>query len=97
MPLTPLPGVSGVLLGGGADVSPQLIFGWNITETTGVATAKVRFWDNNTNSGTIIASITLAANESRSDNFSPRGLNINHAVVYYEIVSGSVEGSISWA
>ena len=64
--------------------------GFSVAETTGAAPAKVYFRDGA--AGTIIAVITLVANESI------RG-NLGEGIEYYnglhlDVVSGSVEGSV---
>ena len=71
---------------------PCQLGGFSIAETAG-ATAKVRLWDNaTTNSGTLVATIPLAANGSLTKEFK-WGVRLA-AGLYVEVVSGAVEGSL---
>lgn len=67
-------------------------FGFTIRETAG-ATAVVRIYDNVTNSGTLLESISLAANESAREYYGD-GIQTIVGGIYVDIISGAVEGSI---
>jgi hypothetical protein len=72
------------------------LFGWNITESSGAATAKVRLWDGTNNSGNYLATITLGANESNREWFPDQSPQIRNNALFLEIVSGEIEGSVWW-
>lgn len=64
--------------------------GYSLRETAGAA-AVVRLWDNPAAaSGTILATIALAANASKDASV----LGVWFTGVFVEIVSGTVEGSV---
>lgn len=65
--------------------------GFSIRETAG-ATATVRIYDNTANSGTLLDSIQLAANESAREWYG-EGIDTADGI-RVDIVSGTVEGSI---
>lgn len=66
--------------------------GYTIRETAG-AVATVRIYDNaSAASGTLLATISLAANESR-DVQHPVGIRADRGV-YVDVVAGAVEGSV---
>jgi hypothetical protein len=72
--------------------TPKDYRGFTLRETAG-ATAVLRIWDNaTTSSGTIHETIGLTANESRSEFYS--GGMKSAAGIYFQVVSGSVEGSV---
>lgn len=81
----PIPGASGLVA-----TVPGRYLGFTIAETAGAA-AKVRIRDSGA-SGTILEVITLVANES-ADEFYEGGVPFATGL-YYELVSGAVEGSI---
>jgi hypothetical protein len=83
-----LPTASGVIVAG-----RLLVMGVFIGESTGAATAKVRFRDGSAVTGTRLTPYTLAANESVRDWFGDYGY-VYQQGVFMELVSGSVEGSI---
>jgi hypothetical protein len=68
------------------------LFGWNITESTGTAPAKVRLWDGTSNSGNYLGTVTLGENESNREWFPDQSPVIRNNAIYLEIVSGKVEG-----
>lgn len=70
------------------------IFGWNITESTGLAKAKIRLWDGTSGSepNTFIATISLSANSTET--MSGQSIQLKNNAVFIEIVSGSIEGTI---
>ena len=65
--------------------------GFSIRETAG-ATAVVRIYDNTANSGTLLDSVQLSANESRAEFYEP-GIEVNIGI-RVDVVSGTVEGSV---
>jgi len=69
--------------------------GYTVRETAGAA-AVVRFWANTVASGTLLATVSLAANESAGDTYDGRGL-IAAGGIAVEIVSGAVEGTFWYA
>lgn len=72
-------------------VTQTRFYGYTLRETSGSATATVRFRDTN-NSGTILETVQLSAGESRSE-FWPMALGTGGGV-YMSTVSGAVEGSV---
>jgi hypothetical protein len=93
---TPLQGDS---IGGVQSVAPTVsaLNGWEITESTGAAVAKVRIWDGTgTGAGNYLrAAIDLiAGGESIQDASSP--IQILNGGLYLQVVSGSVDGEIRW-
>lgn len=67
--------------------------GFSIRETAG-ATATVRIYDNaSANSGTLLDSIQLNANESAREWYGAEGIDASDGI-RVDIVSGTVEGSI---
>lgn len=79
-----------------ADATGRLI-GYAVRETTGTASAQVRFRSGTTVAGTPLGSgVTLAANESVREWFAPNGINVPTAV-FLERVSGSTEVTVYWA
>ena len=78
--------------------SDQLVYtgvgfygGFSVRETAG-STASIRVYDNTTNSGTLLDTIALAANESARENYANL-LQFSNGV-YVDIVAGTVEGSV---
>lgn len=83
-PFTIVPGVaSQTLIGGGGR-----LYGWSIRETTGAATAVVRF----TSGGNIIATIGLAAGASESRHFGQGGIAAEQDITAV-VVAGAIEGA----
>lgn len=82
---TALPGASGDITAGAAT-----LLGYTLRETAG-GTAVVRLRDGN--AGTHLATVSLAASESTRDWFGPSGVAAA-TKVYYEKVSGTVEGAV---
>lgn len=76
-----------------------IMYGWIIAESTGTAPAKIRIWDGTGGEGTgnYIGTVTLAENESNREWFGRDGPPIMKNAIYVEVVSGKVEGSISYA
>jgi hypothetical protein len=70
------------------------LYGWNITESTGSAAAKIRLWDGTNNSGNYLGTLTLGENESNREWFSTQSPQIRNNAIYIEIVSGKVEGAV---
>ena len=72
--------------------STQTVYaGFTIRETAG-STAVVRLYDNTAASGTLLETISLAANESAGA-FYPGGIWAATGI-YVSIVSGTIEGSV---
>lgn len=71
------------------------IFGWEINESTGSATAKFRLRDGTTAAGREIATINLAAGASSDIELGGPG-SLTGSGIFLEVLSGSVEGSILW-
>jgi DNA uptake protein ComE-like DNA-binding protein len=82
-----LPGSSGAVTA----VDGRLM-GFSARETTGTASAFFRLRAG-TGTGTILATVSLAANESVRDWFAPNGIQATGGV-YYELVSGAVAGGV---
>lgn len=89
--------ISGESVGGTPAIiqSVTAIFGWQINESTGSATAKFRLRDGINASGREIATVTLAANGTSNVEFSEATALTGNGV-YLEVLSGSVEGSVDW-
>jgi hypothetical protein len=83
-----LPGASTQLINGRV-----LVLGMAVGELTGAAAAKVRFRDGTTVNGGRILPVTLGANETVRDWFGDFGFLYQQGV-FFELVSGSVEGCI---
>ena len=67
-------------------------YGFSIRETVGAA-AVIRIYNNaSANSGTLLDTISLAANESAREDYA-MGLQAENGI-YIDIVSGTVEGSV---
>lgn len=64
------------------------------TRETAGAAAVYRLWDSADASGQLLLSISLSANESTRDFFPMHYLPFNTGL-YFELVSGAVEGNIS--
>jgi len=65
-----------------------------VKNTSNSAAAAFRLWDGSTNAGYEILPINLAANESTSDRIGWHYQRFETGL-YYELLSGGVEGSIS--
>ena len=63
-------------------------------ETTGTTTAVYRLWDGSGTDGTLILPVALSAAESTRDDFTEHHLTFRTGL-YYELVSGTLEGSVS--
>lgn len=66
--------------------------GFSVRETAG-STAAIRVYDNTSGSGTLLDTISLAANESARENYGTDPLSAENGI-YVDIVSGTVEGSV---
>jgi hypothetical protein len=76
-----------------ASTSPGALVGWSFRETAG-AVAQLELRDGDTrDSGALIASISLAANESKVQTFMPSGIGFGRGLVFV-VVAGNVEGSV---
>lgn len=68
--------------------------GFTIRETSGVAVAVVNIYDNaSAASGTLLDTISLAANESAREDYLPQGIRAGNGI-YVDVVSGAVAGSV---
>lgn len=75
-----------------AYASRAIYCGFSLRETAG-STAAVRVYDNaSAASGTLLDTISLAANESAREDYAA-GLQAENGI-YIDIVSGTVEGSV---
>jgi hypothetical protein len=87
----PFPTVSGLLVGGGGCIT------WHSSlETTGSAAATYRLWDGASaaNKNIPLLPISLSAGQSTRDFIAPHILPFQQGV-YFELVSGSVQGSLA--
>ena len=83
----PLPAASAVL-----ESRRGLLAGWSFRETSGSATATLRLWNTTNASGVKVATVSINAGESTRDNLTtPVECE---GGIYFELVSGAVEGSI---
>ena len=98
MPATPVAGNTLIHPHSGTQ-QVHVVEGWALAEMTGSAPARVRIHDGADANGDLMASITLAANESVRDFLIPQALTTRSGsgALYVEVVSGSVEGAIWWA
>jgi hypothetical protein len=84
---------------GGVESTVQSVgalYGWNITESTGTASAKIRLWDGVSNAGNYLGTVTLGENESNREWFSGQSPQVRNNALYLEVVSGKVEGAVWW-
>lgn len=78
---------------GALAVGVGVLAGYTLRETAG-AVATVRLWDNaSAASGTILATVALAANASAVSIADSGGIWFN-AGVFAQVVAGTVEGSV---
>lgn len=85
---TQLPSASGGVIEG-----PYKFHGMSVRETSGTTPAVFRLKDGTTNSGGLFDTVSLAAGESLREWYAPIGKNVTTGI-YYELVSGAVEGVI---
>ena len=78
----------------GGDV--RALCGWSVAETTGAASAAIRFHDGSSATGEVFTRINLVANESNREYFTKDGVRCFTGRIYLEVISGSVEGVIYW-
>ncbi len=71
---------------------PNSLHGFALRETTNAARAVVELRAGESDEGTLVASITLAAGESIRDWFGPNGIAVSGLRLVR--VSGSAEGSV---
>jgi hypothetical protein len=85
---TNLPGASGLV------IAETTLMGFSVKESTNVAgaTASMRLRAGNV-TGAILATVTLAQNESTSDWYGPSGIAAAGGV-YFELLSGSIAGGV---
>lgn len=74
--------------------SVGILFGWNITESTGLAIAKVRLWDGTTKEGNYLATIDITKEGGNTDFFSSNSIELHNNAIFCEVVSGSIEGVV---
>jgi hypothetical protein len=94
MPSTPISATTTISLPG---EPVNWVLGWSLAETTGTGTARVRIYDGTSSSGSMLASVNLAANDSVRDVLAEGLLKPTSGAVYVQVAAGSVEGSIWWA
>lgn len=63
-------------------------------ETTGSAAAVYRLWDGSTNAGKLLLPVSLSSGESTRDYIHAHHLSFTTGL-YYELVSGALEGAVS--
>lgn len=83
-----LPATSGLLFNTGGCVVIHA------TRETAGAAAVYRLWDSNNNTGQLLLTVSLSANESTRDFFPAHYLPFNTGL-YFELVSGALEGDVS--
>lgn len=82
---------------GAVQANAGAYMGFNFTETTGLAGAHIRVYDNTSAaSGTLLESVKLAAGESVSDWYGPNGIRCANGI-YVDVVTGSVEGGVRYS
>lgn len=85
-----LPGASGAIVVSSS--GPVTFFGFTCRETAaGSAVFRLR---DGTVTGTILEVVSLASGESSGDWYGPQGLVVSSGSIYYQLVSGAVEGSV---
>lgn len=78
----------------GLSSNPEAITGWSFREATGSASADIQLIDgNNSNSGDIIAEITLNPGQSIRDHTGPIPLRADRGI-WLQVNAGSVRGSV---
>lgn len=78
------------VINGGA----RRLCGWSVVETTGTASAAIRLRDGAANTDQVILRINLSPNESTRDYLYKYGIGIETGMLWLEVVSGSVEGTV---
>lgn len=74
------------------------INGWQISETTGSAGAKVRLWDGiGTGAGNYLRAVIDIGSNGQSNEEPQSPIQIVNGGIYLQVVSGSVDGSIQWS
>lgn len=68
--------------------------GWSVVETTGTASAAVRLRDGAGATDQVMLRIDLAPSESTRDYLHKHGLGIETGMLWLEVISGSVEGTV---
>lgn len=84
-----LPSASGVIINTGGCLVVHAT-----RETTGTTAAVYRLWDGDNNAGQLILPVSLSSSESTRDDFYTHHLTFKSGL-YYELVSGTVEGSVT--
>jgi hypothetical protein len=70
----------------------NVLLGWSVRETTGLATARLIFRDGGNSSDDEIGAVTLAANESTRDLF-PFGISLVKGL-FLDVQAGAVAGTV---
>ena len=83
-----MPAASGILYNGSGCLTLHAS-----RETTGTTAAVYQLWDGASNQGTLIVPVSLSASESTRD-FFPSHLVPFKTGLYFELVSGTIEGAI---
>lgn len=97
-PLSPNPATANqqlVCIVDGVTLVPTVLVGWSLIETTGSAAAKIRLRDGLSVAGPELKIISLPS--GTSSEISGGADQIQNGGIFVEVVSGSVEGSITWA
>lgn len=69
------------------------LFGWDLVESTGSASAELDVWDSIDGTGFAFWPITFTPGQSVRDWFGPQGLDV-YIGLWSQAVSGSVRGSL---
>lgn len=72
---------------------PCSYLGFTLRETAGAAAVVRIFDDPDSANGTLLDTVALAANASLSKHYGPQGIRAQQGV-WFELVSGAVEGSV---
>lgn len=88
LPVSIPAGQSGAVTGG-----PTTLCGWSLRNTSAAAVAQIDLYDGADATGQLVATITLAANESTRDYLPQPGVTCRRGV-YVNIVAGAVAGAV---
>jgi hypothetical protein len=98
-PLVPQPSTAGqvvVLEVDGSDrIAPTALFGWVLSESTGLAAAKFSVYDGENASGLLLVpSITIAAGLPSIAWFGDQSIQVQSGSVYLDVLAGSIAGVV---
>jgi hypothetical protein len=98
VPLDPNPATTGQLLVFDIDDVariPAALLGWSIAESTGGSGASFEIHDGqNAEAPSLSGVVTLTSNESNREWFGDQTIEIFSGSVYFNVISGSVEGVV---